>query len=225
MPLLIVEDDEKTARYLRCGLSEEGFVVDHAPDGLRGLDLASTGAYDLIILDVMLPVMDGWGVLTNLEKEGCKTPVLMLTARDLVECRVHGLTHGAEDYLIKPFAFAELLARVRNLVRRRQDAAPAVLEVADLRLDPARHQARRGDALIQLSVKELQLLELLMRKRGQVLSRTYIAEQVWDTAYDRDSNVVDVSIRRLRAKVDDPFPRKLIHTVRGRGYVLRSDVE
>lgn len=225
MPLLIVEDDEKTARYLRCGLSEEGFVVDHASDGQRGLDLASTGEYDLIILDVMLPVMDGWGVLTNLEKEGCKTPVLMLTARDSVECRVHGLTHGAEDYLIKPFAFAELLARVRNLVRRGHQVAPTVLEVADLRLDPARHQVRRGDALIQLSVKELQLLELLMRKQGQVLSRTYIAEQVWDSAYDHDSNVVDVSIRRLRAKVDDPFPRKLIHTVRGRGYVLRSDAE
>jgi len=225
MPLLIVEDDEKTARYLRRGLSEEGFVVDYAPDGQRGLDLASTGDYDLIILDVMLPVIDGWGVLTHLEKEGCKTPVLMLTARDSIECRVYGLTHGAEDYLVKPFAFAELLARVRNLVRRSAEQAPAVLEFEDLQLDPARHFARRAGKQIQLSVKEFQLLELLMRRRGQVLSRTYIAEQIWDMAYDHESNVVDVSIRRLRAKVDVPFPVKLVHTVRGRGYVLRSGTD
>jgi two-component system copper resistance phosphate regulon response regulator CusR len=222
MPLLIVEDDPTTAKYLQRGLSEEGFVVDVAADGQQGLDLAGDRDYDVIVLDVMLPIIDGWGVLSQLVADGSKTPVLMLTARDSIECRVRGLTLGAEDYLVKPFAFAELLARIRNIVRRRVDQAPPVLEYADLHLDPSRHQARRGDACVQLSVKELQLLELLLRRQGQVLSRTYIAEQVWDMAFDGDSNVVDVSIRRLRAKIDDPFPTKLIHTVRGRGYVLRS---
>ncbi len=221
MKLLVVEDDAKTSGFLQRGLSEEGFVVDVCGDGADGLDLASGGQYDLVILDIMLPLADGWTVLRDLRRIGNTTPVLILTARDGVKDRIRGLSLGADDYLIKPFAFGELLARIRAVLRRNVGAAADILRIDDLVLDPMRGKARRGDQTIDLTPKEIQLLELLMRHEDEVLSRTFIAERVWDMSFDSDSNVIDVNIRRLRSKVDDPFPRKLIHTVRGRGYVVR----
>lgn len=221
MKLLVVEDDAKTVRLLVKGLTEEGFAVDFCRDGESGLDLALAANHDLIILDVMLPLMDGWSLLTRVRQLCCLTPVLMLTAHDSVEHRVRGLSLGADDYLIKPFAFAELLARIRSILRRSSVPDPGVLCFADLQVDVRRHKVVRGKATIELSTKEILLLELLLRHQGEVLSRTYIAEQVWDMNFDSDSNVIDVNIRRLRSKADDPFLRKLIHTVRGRGYVLR----
>lgn len=221
MKLLLVEDDEKTASFLRTGLTEQGFVVDVAKDGDEALQLALTIGYTLIILDVMLPRRDGWSVLAAYRQAGGQTPVLFLTARDVVEDRVKGLDLGADDYLVKPFAFSELLARVRTLLRRRSAANSEQLHFEDLSLDIRRHQVVRGGAPIDLTPKEFLLLALLLEHQGDVLSRTLIAEQVWDIAFDSDSNVVDVHIRRLRTKVDDPFERKLIHTVRGLGYVLR----
>lgn len=221
MKLLVVEDDAKTSGFLQRGLSEEGFVVDVCGDGADGLDLASGGQYDLVILDIMLPLADGWTVLRDLRRIGNTTPVLILTARDGVKDRIRGLSLGADDYLIKPFAFGELLARIRAVLRRNVGAAADILRIDDLVLDPMRGKARRGDQTIDLTPKEIQLLELLMRHEDEVLSRTFIAERVWDMSFGSDSNVIDVNIRRLRSKVDDPFPRKLIHTVRGRGYVVR----
>lgn len=221
MKLLVVEDDPKTSGFLQRGLSEEGFVVDVCGDGLDGLDLASGGQYDLVILDIMLPLADGWTVLRDLRKLGNSTPVLILTARDGVKDRIRGLSLGADDYLIKPFAFGELLARIRAVLRRNVGPAADVLRIGDLFLDPMRGKARRGEQAIDLTPKEIQLLELLMRHEDEVLSRTFIAERVWDMSFDSDSNVIDVNIRRLRSKVDDPFERKFIHTVRGRGYVVR----
>ena len=221
MKFLVVEDDAKTSGFLQRGLSEEGFVVDVCGDGADGLDLASGGQYDLVILDIMLPLADGWTVLRDLRRIGNTTPVLILTARDGVKDRIRGLSLGADDYLIKPFAFGELLARIRAVLRRNVGAAADILRIDDLVLDPMRGKARRGDQTIDLTPKEIQLLELLMRHEDEVLSRTFIAERVWDMSFDSDSNVIDVNIRRLRSKVDDPFPRKLIHTVRGRGYVVR----
>jgi two-component system, OmpR family, copper resistance phosphate regulon response regulator CusR len=221
MKLLVIEDDVKTGKLLEKGLNEEAFVVDLCRDGEDGLHLALTGDYDLIILDVMLPGRAGWSVLAEMRRQGCPTPVLMLTARDAVEHRVKGLTLGADDYLVKPFAFSELLARIRSVLRRGAVTAPDVLRYDDLRLELRRHRATRGDISIELSNREILLLELLLRHQGEVLSRSYIEDQVWDMAFDSDSNVVDVYVRRLRAKIDEPFPRKLIHTVRGRGYVLR----
>lgn len=221
MKLLVVEDDTKTSGFLQRGLSEEGFVVDVCGDGADGLDLASGGQYDLVILDIMLPLADGWTVLRDLRRIGNSTPVLILTARDGVKDRIRGLSLGADDYLIKPFAFGELLARIRAVLRRNVGTAADILRIDDLVLDPLRGKARRGDQTIDLTPKEIQLLELLMRHEDEVLSRTFIAERVWDMSFDSDSNVIDVNIRRLRSKVDDPFARKLIHTVRGRGYVVR----
>lgn len=221
MKLLVIEDDAKTGRLLRKGLTEQGFVVDVCRSGEDGLHLTVTGEYYLVVLDVMLPILDGWSVLAEMRQQGCHTPVLMLTARDSVEHRVKGLTLGADDYLIKPFAFAELLARIRSVLRRGSLLAPEILQFEDLRLDLRRHKAIRGKVSIELSNHEILLLELLLRHQGEVLSRTYIEEQVWDIAFDGDSNVVDVCVWRLRSKVDGPFPRKLIHTVRGRGYVLK----
>jgi two-component system copper resistance phosphate regulon response regulator CusR len=184
--------------------------------------LARTGGYDLVILDVMLPGRDGWSVLTELRQAGRQTPVLFLTARDAVEDRVRGLELGADDYLVKPFSFAELLARVRSVLRRGPARLPEVVRVADLELDLVRHRAARGGVRLELTPKEFALLSLLARRAGEVLSRTLIAEQVWDVNFDSDSNVVDVHVRRLRAKVDGPFERKLIHTARGSGYVLEE---
>ncbi len=221
MKLLVIEDDEKTVRLLKQGFGENGFVVDDCRNGTDGLDAALSQAYDVVVLDVMLPGKDGWEVLDKLRAADRRTPVVMLTARDAVGYRVKGLTAGADDYVIKPFAFSELLARIRSVLRRRGNVAPDLLEFQDLVIDPRRFIVSRAERLIDLTSKEFLLLELLVRQQGEVLSRAYIAEQVWDMSFDSDSNVVDVNIRRLRAKIDDPFPRKLIHTIRGRGYVIR----
>ena len=221
MKLLVVEDEAKTADYLRQGLSEAGFVVDLARNGLDGHHLAMTGDYALIVLDVMLPDVDGWRILRALREAGRDVPVLFLTARDSVDDRVKGLELGADDYLVKPFAFTELLARVRTLLRRGRSPAPVEkLQVADLVLDLPRRRASRGGTRINLSNKEFALLELLVRRQGEVLPRSLIASQVWDMNFDSDTNVIDVAIRRLRAKVDDAFSPKLIRTVRGMGYTL-----
>jgi len=223
MRLLVVEDQTKTGHYLRQGLSEAGFVTDLAEDGDTGLHLALTGEHDLLILDVMLPGRDGWQILQAVRAAGLETPVLFLTARDAVQDRVHGLELGADDYLVKPFAFAELLARVRTLLRR--GSAPTQepsLGLADLRLDLIRRRVERGGLRIELTAKEFALLELLLRRHGEVLPKSLIASLVWDMNFDSDTNLVEVAIRRLRAKVDDPHEHKLIHTVRGMGYVLEA---
>lgn len=225
MRLLIVEDQAKTADYLQQGLSENGFVVDVATNGIDGQHLALTGEYDLVILDVMLPGLDGWQVLQAYRLSGKQAPVLMLTARDGVEDRVKGLNLGADDYLIKPFAFSELLARIRALLRRGKEVEPEVLRVADLEVDLLRRRVTRAGQRIALTAKEFVLLTLFVRRRGEVISRTSIAEQVWELTFDTDTNVVEVAVRRLRAKVDDPFEQKLIHTIRGMGYVLEPPGE
>ncbi len=221
MKLLIVEDEPKTGQYLQQGLSEAGFVVDLASDGLSGEQLALHNDYDLLVLDVMLPGQNGWQLLAHLRQAGLHMPVLFLTARDSVADRVHGLELGADDYLIKPFAFAELLARIRTLLRRGQGPAlDTELSLADLRLDLLRRRAERGGQRIELTAKEFALLELLLRRQGEVLPKSLIASQVWDMNFDSDTNVIEVAIRRLRSKVDDAFAVPLIHTVRGMGYVL-----
>ena len=223
MKILIVEDEPKTGEYLRQGLSEAGFVADLAQDGTDGLHLALHGHYDLVILDVMLPGLDGWQVLQALRQRGLQMPVLFLTARDQVEDRVKGLELGADDYLVKPFSFAELLARVRTILRRgRASVEGTTLRVADLELDLLRRRVSRGGLRIDLTAKEFGLLELLMRRQGEVLPRSLIASQVWDMNFDSDTNVIEVAMRRLRAKVDDGFEPKLIQTVRGMGYVLEA---
>jgi two-component system copper resistance phosphate regulon response regulator CusR len=222
MKILVVEDEEKTAAYLRKGLTEQGFVVDVCGQGDEGLVAARSSGYDLLILDVMLPERDGWSVLSELRRTGHETPVLYLTARDAVQDRVKGLELGADDYLVKPFAFSELLARIRNIFRRGPHRQPDVLRIADLELDLMRHRASRAGQRLDLTPKEFALLSLLARRQGEVLTRTLIAEQVWDMNFDSNTNVVDVHVRRLRAKVDDPFEPKLIHTVRGVGYVLEE---
>jgi two-component system, OmpR family, copper resistance phosphate regulon response regulator CusR len=221
MRLLVVEDEAKTAQYLQKGLSENGFVVDTAQNGIDGLHLALSGHYDLIVLDVMLPGIDGWQVIRELRQEKA-TPVLFLSARGKVEDRVTGLELGGDDYLLKPFAFSELVARIRNLLRRGADREPDTLRIADLELDVRSRRVTRSGTPIHLTAKEFALLHLLSRRRGEVLTRTLIAEQVWDMNFDSDTNVVEVAIRRLRAKVDDTFDRKLIHTIRGVGYVLEQ---
>jgi len=222
MKLLIVEDELKTANFLKRGFGEAGFVVSVASDGADGMRQIETGAFDLIVLDIMLPGMDGWQILTWLRGIGLQTPVLILTARDEVSDRVRGLELGADDYLVKPFAFSELLARVRTILRRPPVRAASTLRVADLELDLAGHKATRAGQRLDLTAREFTLLSLLVRRAGEVLTRTLIAESVWDMSSGGDTNVVDVSLRRLRAKVDDPFPRKLLRTVRGVGYVLEN---
>ncbi|MCP5277907.1 MAG: heavy metal response regulator transcription factor [Thiobacillus sp.] len=224
MKILIVEDEPKTGDYLKQGLGEAGFVADLARDGWEGLELARTGQYDVAVLDVMLPGLDGWQVLEGMRRAGLETPVLFLTARDQVEDRVKGLELGADDYLVKPFAFAELLARVRNLARRGRAALePTVLKVADLELDLLRRRASRAGQRVDLTAKEFALLELFMRRQGEVLPRSLIASQVWDMNFDSDTNVIDVAVRRLRVKVDEGYAPRLIHTVRGMGYVLEAE--
>jgi two-component system copper resistance phosphate regulon response regulator CusR len=221
MKLLVIEDDPRAASLLHKGLTEEGYIVDVHHDGEDGLEAACECRHDLIILDVMLPSMDGWTVLSHMRRREISTPVLMLTARDGVEHRIKGFSLGADDYLVKPFAFGELVGRIRSVLRRSVRSYTDILQFADLWLDARRHRVTRSEHPIVLSTKEVQLLELFLSHAGEVLSRTYISEKVWDMAFDCDSNVIDVNIRRLRSKIDDPFPRKLIHTIRGRGYVLR----
>ncbi|WP_438397138.1 heavy metal response regulator transcription factor IrlR [Caballeronia sp. DA-9] len=221
MRILIVEDEAKTGTYLRKGLNEAGFVTDWVTDGASGLHQAQTEDYDLIILDVMLPGRDGWAVINELRKTHL-TPVLFLTARDDVGDRVKGLELGADDYLAKPFDFVELVARVRSILRRGQSRDSTSLRVADLELDVTRRKATRHGHSILLTAKEFALLWLLMRRTGEILPRSTIASQVWDMNFNSDTNVVDAVIRRLRAKVDDDFDPKLIHTVRGMGYVLEE---
>lgn len=225
--ILLVEDQATAAAYLSQGLKEEGMVVDVAHTGPDGLHLLLTGDYDLAILDVMLPGLDGWAILETARRAQRRTPVLFLTARDAVDDRVRGLELGAEDYLVKPFAFAELLARVRVILRRNASAAqgaahaePTMFELADLRLDLLKHRATRGADRLDLTPKEFALLSLLIRRAGEVQSRTVIADQVWEMNFDSETNVVEVAVRRLRTKLDDPYPVKLLHTVRGVGYVL-----
>jgi two-component system copper resistance phosphate regulon response regulator CusR len=227
MRILVIEDEPKLADYLLRGLRENGHVADSACDGIDGLHMARYGAYDLVLLDVMLPGLDGFGVLHGLRNEAATRclPVLMLTARDRVEDRVQGLQAGADDYLGKPFAFTELLARLQALMRRGpslRSPETGALRLADLELDLLRRRAARGTTRLDLTPKEFNLLTLLMQRKGEVLSRTVLAEQVWDMHFDSETNVVEVAVRRLRSKLDDPFPNRLLHTVRGMGYVLED---
>ncbi|HEV7619444.1 MAG TPA: heavy metal response regulator transcription factor [Burkholderiaceae bacterium] len=222
--ILLVEDQPTAAEYLSKGLKEEGMVVDVAYNGPDGLHLLLTGSYDLAILDVMLPGLDGWAILETVRRAGKRTPVLFLTARDDIDDRVRGLELGADDYLVKPFAYSELLARIRVILRRHDttlfESEPTSFELADLKLDLLKHRATRGSDRLDLTPKEFALLSLLIRRAGEVLSRTVLADQVWDMNFDSDTNVVEVAVRRLRTKVDDPYSVKLLHTVRGAGYVL-----
>ena len=221
MKILVVEDEPKAGDYLVKGLQESGYVADLARNGVDGLALALEHDYELIVLDVMLPQLDGWSVLARL-RERKQTPVLFLTARDDVVDRVKGLELGADDYLVKPFAFAELLARVKTLMRRGPVREAEVIRLADLEIDVLRRRVSRQSNRIELTAKEFALLHLLAQRQGEVLSRTQIASMVWDMNFDSDTNVVDVAIRRLRAKVDDPYTTKLIQTVRGMGYLLEE---
>ncbi len=223
MRLLVVEDEKKVARFVKKGLEEEGYAVDVAPDGEEGLGMALDGVHDLIILDIHLPRMDGLGVLQELRKKKVTTPVLLLTVRATIEDKVLGLDAGADDYLTKPFAFQELLARVRALLRRRADAEAPVLQVGDLTLDPARRLASRGGEKIDLTPKEFALLAYFMRNSGRVLTRTMISEHVWDYDFDTMTNVIDVYVNYLRKKIDAGREPKLIHTMRGAGYVLKAE--
>jgi len=221
MRILVVEDEPKTGDYLKKGLTESGFTVDLARTGVDGLHLAQTEQYELIVLDVMLPGMQGWEVIRALRAKS-DVPVLFLTARDAVQDRVKGLELGADDYLTKPFAFAELLARVRTLLRRPRGRELEILRVADLEIDAAKRRVSRGGQRIDLTAKEFTLLHLLASHAGEVLSRARITSEVWDLNFDSDTNVVDVAVRRLRTKLDEPFDRKLLHTVRGMGYVIEE---
>ena len=223
MRILVVEDEKKVANFIKQGLEEEGYAVDWAADGQEGLALALDGVHDLIVLDLNLPKMDGLKVLQELRKAKIKVPVLLLTIRAMIEDKVLGLDAGADDYLTKPFSFQELLARIRALFRRRSEAEPALLQVADLTLDPSRRLVRRGTEKIDLSTKEFALLDYFMRNPGRVLTRTMIAEHVWDYDFDTETNVIDVYVNFLRKKIDADRTVKLIHTVRGVGYLMQEN--
>ena len=222
MRILVVEDEKKTAAFLAKGLREAGFDVDVAVDGEAGLAQARASKFDLLIVDIMLPYKDGWELVAELRRDGVRTPILFLTARDSVRDRVKGLELGADDYLVKPFAFAELLARMRSVLRRSPQREAEHLRIADLEIDMQRHKATRSGVPLNLTPKEFLLLAHLVRSAGEVVSRAEIAEQVWDIGFKTDTNIVDVVVRRLRAKVDDPFKTKLIDTIRGVGYVLKA---
>ena len=223
MRILVVEDDKGTARFIQKGLSEEGFITDVVSGGEEGMFMATTEIYDLIIMDVMLPEINGFEVLKGIRQKGVSTPVLFLTAKDEKEDIIHGLNLGADDYLVKPFAFAELLARIRAVLRRGQIGDPTQkLIVGDLVLDRVGRQARRKDTVIELTAKEFQLLEYMMRHPGQILTKTMILDRVWGYDFDTQSNIIEVHVNRLRAKVDKDFSTKLIHTVRGVGYVIKT---
>ncbi|HUI10162.1 MAG TPA: response regulator transcription factor [Bacteroidota bacterium] len=223
MRILIIEDERKVAQFLRKGFEAEAFSVDIAPDGAEGRRLALAGSYDALILDLMLPKIDGMTLLEELRRERVDTPVLILTARGEVEDRVKGLNLGADDYLAKPFSFAEVLARVRAILRRSAgDGRSPVLELGDLKMDLPTRSVRRGGRELTLTNKEYELLEYLLRNKGRVVSRVILTEHIWDMGFDSETNVVDVLVNRLRRKVDEGFPRKLIQTVRGVGYVLKD---
>jgi len=218
MKILIIEDEAKTADYIAGGLGEAGYTVDRADNGIDGLHLASETTYDLILLDVMLPGLDGWTVMQHLRSQG-RAPVLFLSAKGELEDRLRGLELGAEEYLVKPFSFAELLARIRIILRRgRQQTLQEVLRLGDLQVDTAKHRCERGNVKISLTNKEFKLLVCFLQHPEQVLSRTFLASRVWDMNFDSDTNVVDVAVRRLRQKIDEPFEVRLIHTVHGIGY-------
>ena len=221
MRLLVIEDEQKVANFIKQGLEEEGYAVDHAADGASGLQMALEGLHDVIVLDVLLPKLDGLGLLQQLRQENVTTPVLLLTVRATIEDKVLGLDAGADDYLTKPFAFEEFVARVRALLRRRAETAPPVLQVADLALDPARRVVSRGDRRIDLTPREFALLDYFMRNPGRVLTRTMIANRVWDYTFDAATNVIDVYVNYLRKKIDSGHDVRLLHTVRGVGYVLK----
>jgi heavy metal response regulator len=223
MRILVVEDEQKVASFIKRGLEEEGYAVDVAADGEEGLAIALECVHDLIILDIRLPKMDGLRVLKELRQEKVMTPVLLLTVRATIEDKVLGLDAGADDYLTKPFAFQELVARVRALLRRRAGVDPAILQVADLTLDPARRTVSRGGERIELSAREFALLDYFMRHPGRVLTRAMIAEHVWDYTFDTTTNVIDVYVNYLRKKIDAGWEPKLLHTVRGVGYVLKAE--
>lgn len=224
MRILLIEDEKKTASYLSKGLAEAGFHVATAGDGDSGLELALCGSFDLFVIDVMLPKRDGWSIVSILKRKEVRTPILLLTARDSVRDRVKGLELGADDYLVKPFAFSELLARVRSVLRRAQSVqSPEQLRIHDLEIDTRRQKACRAGTRLNLTSKEFLLLAHLVRNAGEVISRNEIAKQIWEINFPINTNVVDVMVRRLRAKVDDPFKEKLVQTIRGIGYVLKSD--
>lgn len=225
MRILLVEDDARVASFVRRGLREEQFAVDTAEDGEKALFMAQTHDYDLIILDVMLPKKDGMEVLTRLRAAKAAMPILMLTAKDKRSEKVAGLNAGADDYLTKPFAFEELLARVRALLRRRGDLIPTVLRVSDLELDTLKHKAKRGDRELDLTNREYTLLEFFMRHLNQVVTRTMLSENVWEKDFDTFTNVIDVHVARLRRKIDDDFEPKLLHTLRGQGYMMQIPEE
>ncbi|WP_224981132.1 heavy metal response regulator transcription factor [Geomonas agri] len=220
MHVLIIEDEPKVAAFIKQGLTECGYVADVAGDGEEGLQMALSTEYDMVLLDLMLPKRDGWSVIAELRRRGTETPVIMLTALDGMQDRVRGLELGADDYVAKPFGFSELLARIKTVLRRGPTLKQDVLQVADLELNVHAHRATRGGKRLDLTPKEFALLSLLMHRSGEVMSRVRIAERIWNIRFETESNVVDVHMRRLRAKVDDPYEVKLIHTVRGSGYVL-----
>ncbi|ACM21512.1 winged helix-turn-helix heavy metal transcriptional response regulator [Geotalea daltonii FRC-32] len=222
MRILVIEDEVKTAAFIRKGLRESGYTADVANEGFEGLDLALTREYDIIILDVMLPGLDGWQIISRIRKLKKDTPIIFLTARDAIQDRIKGLELGADDYLVKPFAFSELLVRIRTILRRGPVRTQELITIGDLEIDLMGHRVTRGGKRLDLTPKEFALISLLARRSGEVLTRVRIAERIWDIDFESDTNVVDVHMRRLRAKVDDPFEKKLIHTVRGVGYVLEE---
>jgi heavy metal response regulator len=222
MKILLVEDEKKVASFIKRGLEEEHFTVDVAYDGESGEFMALTSEYDLIILDILLPKKNGFEVLKSLRANGIQTPILILTAKGSIDDKVEGLNSGADDYLTKPFAFAELIARIRSLLRRTSSEKSNIIKVADLELDTVKHIAKRGEKIIELTAREYSLLEYFMRNKGRVLTRTMIAEYIWDYHFDTGSNIIDVYVRRLRKKIDEGFPKKLIHTIRGVGYIIKE---